>query len=448
MSAATAARSRVWAQCAWVGGELRRGVLIDVADGRFAAVTPDSPCSAGVRRLTGLTLPGFANAHSHAFHRALRGRTHAGRGTFWSWREQMYAVAGRLDPDSYRALARAAYAEMVLAGFSCVGEFHYVHHAPDGRPYGEPNAMSDALLAAAGDAGIRITLLDTCYLAGGIGMPLSPAQQRFGDRDVDAWAQRAAARTTPGNYARLGAAVHSVRAVPRDHIGAVAAWAAGRDAPLHAHASEQRAEVAACREAYGASPVRVLADAGALPARGIAVHAVHVDAADIAVLARSGAGVCICPTTERDLGDGVAPAGAFSAAGVPLSIGTDSHAVVDGLTEVRAMEMDERLIRETRGVLDTGSLLTALTTGGHAALGWDDAGLISVGARADLVTLSLGGVRLAGADDPVAAAVLAGTASDLTDVMVSGREVVREGRHVLVEDLPRALTESIAAVNP
>ena len=230
-------------------------------------------------------LPGFANAHSHAFHRALRGRTHEHGGTFWTWRERMYAVAARLDPDSYLALARAAYAEMALAGVTAVGEFHYLHHGPDGRPYADPNAMGHALAQAAADAGIRLTLLDTCYLTADVdGRPVEGVQRRFSDGTADAWAERVAAlRDGPG--LRIGVAAHSVRAVPRAALPVVAEAAGGR--PLHVHLSEQPAENAACLAAHGLTPTGLLAAEGLLGPATTAVHATHLTGADIALLGSS-----------------------------------------------------------------------------------------------------------------------------------------------------------------
>ena len=207
-----------WAEHAWLPGGAVAGVTLEVADGRFTLVEPGPP-PGGSTRLAGVVLPGFADVHGHAFHRALRGRTHADGGTFWSWREAMYAVAARLDPDSYLELARRTYTELARAGVSTVGEFHYLHHGPGGVPYRDPNAMAEALRQAAADAGVRLTLLDTCYLAGGLSadgyLPLEGVQQRFGDRDADAWAARVAA-LAPSEGMRVGAAVHSVRAVPAD----------------------------------------------------------------------------------------------------------------------------------------------------------------------------------------------------------------------------------------
>ncbi len=242
-----------FAPYAWLGGAVVRDVRIEIEDGRFTAVTPGA-APTGIL-LPGLVLPGLANAHSHVFHRALRGRTHGDRGSFWTWRERMYAVAARLDPDTYLALARAAYAEMALAGVTCVGEFHYLHHPPDGGRYADPNAMSEALIQAAADAGVRLTLLDAGYLAGGLTgnghLDLDATQRRFSDGDADGWATRVGGLVErPG--VRIGAAVHSVRAVPAAALSTVVSVATGR--PLHVHLSEQPAENDACRASYGRTP--------------------------------------------------------------------------------------------------------------------------------------------------------------------------------------------------
>ncbi|MEV8063284.1 formimidoylglutamate deiminase, partial [Streptomyces antimycoticus] len=262
-----------WAEHAWVNGSVRSDVVIvAAANGRIAAVVPDSPRPpAGSVTLRGLTIPGLANAHSHAFHRALRGvvqaESEAGTETagapdsFWTWREVMYGVADRLTPDSYFELARAVYAEMAMAGITCVGEFHYLHHAPGGARYGNPNAMGEALIAAAAEAGIRITLLDTCYLSSGFGAEPGEHQLRFSDGTAEAWAERVSGLKSDGNT-RIGAAIHSVRAVPADQLATVAGWAQERTAPLHVHLSEQTAENDACVEAHGFTPTRLLADHG------------------------------------------------------------------------------------------------------------------------------------------------------------------------------------------
>jgi formiminoglutamate deiminase len=434
-----------WCELAWLGGpRADAGVAVDVEDGRIAAVragTPGPP--AGARRLEGLTLPGLANAHSHAFQRALRGRTQHGSGSFWTWREQMYRVANGLDPESYLALARATYAEMALAGVTAVGEFHYLHHGPGGVPYDDANEMGRALVAAAAEAGIRITLIDCCYLHGGIGkLPAGP-QRRFSDGSASAWAERVEALGEEESV-RIGAAIHSMRAVDPDAAAIVAGWAAERDRPLHAHVSEQPAENRACREAYGRTPTALLAEAGALAARFTAVHATHLDDGDVALLGGAGACCCACPTTERDLADGIGQMRRLAEAGVSLSLGSDSHAVIDLFEEARALELDERLASGARGRHAAAALLRAASEDGHACLGWPDAGRIALGARADLVTVSLAGVRLAGTgpENAVDAVVFAAAAPDVRHVLVDGREIVRDGRHRTI-DVARELHEAV-----
>ena len=431
--------STYWAPYALLPGGPAADVTVLVEDGRFAAVTPGT-APGGAERLPGVLLPGFANGHSHAFHRALRGRTHDGGGTFWTWRDRMYAVAARLDPDSYLALARAAYAEMALAGVTTVGEFHYLHHGPGGRPYADPNAMAEALRQAAADAGVRLTLLDACYLAGGLDArghrPLAGVQERFGDGDADRWAARVAA-LRPSAGMRVGAAVHSVRAVPAVAIEVVATATAG---PLHVHLSEQPAENDACQAYYAGTPTELLDRHGALGPRTTAVHATHLTAGDIATLGRSGTTACLCPTTERDLADGIGPARALADAGSPLALGSDQHAVIDLLEEARALEMHERLASRERGRFTPAELLAALTR--HAALGWD-AGRLAPGAPADLVAVALDSPRTAGcAPDQV---LLAATAADVRTVLVGGEVVVRDGRHRL-GDVGRLLRDAIGAV--
>jgi formiminoglutamate deiminase len=435
-----------YADHAWLGGDgTAAGVVVDVDGERIADVRQGVPAPPpGAVHLRGVTVPGLANAHSHAFHRALRGRTQRERGTFWTWRRQMYAVAARLTPDTYHALARAAYAEMALAGVTCVGEFHYLHHDTGGRPYASPNAMGEALIAAAAEAGIRVTLLDTCYLGGGFGMPLEGPQLRFGDRDAAAWAERAS-EVKGGEHARAGAAIHSVRAVPAEELGAVSGWARERGMPLHFHLSEQVTENEACLSAYGRTPAQLLAEHGALGPLSTAVHATHLTPGDVALLGESRTGVCMCPTTERDLADGIGPARSLADAGAPLSLGSDSNAVVDLLEEARGVELDERLASRRRGHWLAAELLRAATSDGHASLGWPEAGRIAAGATADLVTVSLDSVRTAGAppDALVESLVFAATASDVREVIVAGRRVVSEGRHVLVADVPAALAAAI-----
>ncbi|MFC9429337.1 formimidoylglutamate deiminase [Streptomyces sp. NPDC056987] len=449
-----------WLEHAWLTDgrpHVEPGVAVDVTGGRITAVrTQVTTPPPGATVLRGLTLPGLANAHSHAFHRALRSTVQVGSGTFWTWREIMYGIAAKLTPDSYFALARAVYAEMALAGITSVGEFHYLHHAPGGTPYDQPNAMGEALIAAAAEAGIRITLLDTAYLSSGIarrrgGEPPERHQLRFSDGDATAWAERASALASAvkdSDQALIGAAVHSVRAVPAEQLATVAAWAGEHGAPLHVHLSEQTAENEACLAVHGVTPTRLLADHGVLGPRTTGVHNTHLTDADIALLGTAATGTCMCPTTERDLADGTGPAGLLQRAGSPLSLGSDSHAVIDLFEEARAMELNERLRSRRRGHWTAATLLDAATAGGHAALGRPDAGRIGPGALADLVTIALDSVRTAGTLPRLGAetAVFAASAADVRHTVVGGRHVVRDGAHALIPDVPAALDRSIAAL--
>jgi formiminoglutamate deiminase len=418
---------RWWAAYALLPTGLAQDVTFEVAGGRFIAVTAGT-VPGDAQRLPGVVLPGLANAHSHAFHRALRGRTHGGGGTFWTWRERMYAVAAQLDPDSYLALATAAYAEMVLAGVTAVGEFHYLHHAPGGTPYDDPNAMGEALRQAAAAAGIRLTLLDTCYLAGGLSRaghsPLDDLQRRFGDGQADRWAQRVEGLKDSAGM-RVGVAVHSVRAVPRDQLALVAEAAAGR--PLHVHLSEQPAENQACQDFYGLTPTALLDAEGILGRATTAVHATHLSEGDIAMLGNTHTTACICPTTERDLADGIGPARSLLDAGSPLSLGSDQHAVVDLLEEARALEMHERLGSLRRGRFTPAELLSAATR--HECLGWLDAGRLEAGSRGDLVAVRLDTPRTAGSAP--GQIIFSAGADDVDTVIVDGRTVVAGGRHLL-----------------
>ncbi|WP_427168623.1 formimidoylglutamate deiminase [Streptomyces sp. C1-1] len=437
-----------WLEHAWLGTHVEPGVALSIEDGRITAVRTDTGSPPpGAEILRGLTLPGLANAHSHAFHRALRGTVQVGSGTFWTWREVMYATADKLTPDSYHALARAVYAEMALAGITSVGEFHYLHHAPGGTRYADPNAMGEALVAAAAEAGIRITLLDTAYLSSGFGEAPDTHQLRFSDGTAEAWAERCSV-LKERDHARIGAAVHSVRAVPAGQLATVARWAEERRAPLHVHLSEQTAENDACQAAHGCTPTRLLADHGVLGRRTTGVHNTHLTDEDIALLGGTGTGTCMCPTTERDLADGIGPAPALQAAGSPLCLGSDSHAVIDLFEEARAMELNERLRTRSRGHWTAAALLRAASADGHAALGWEEAGTIEAGALADLTTIALDSVRTAGPLPRLGAetAVFAATAADVRHTIVGGRHVVRDGAHTLVPDVPQALARAIEAL--
>jgi formiminoglutamate deiminase len=441
----TAPSVQYHAQLAWLGGETAEAdVLIEVRDGRFAAVAAGVPRPPGAHRLEGLTMPGLANTHSHVFHRAIRGHSQSGVADFWAWRDLMYGVAGRIDPDQLYALARATYAEMALSGITSVGEFFYLHHDTDGRAYADPNELGHAVVRAAEDAGLRITLLDTCYLQGDVtGKPLDGVQRRFDDGSWEQWAERVD-RLRPTDRFRVGAAIHSVRAVPRSALAPVARFAADRDLPLHVHLSEQPAENAACLDHFGVTPTALLAEAGVWSPRATAVHATHLTDADIATLGGSATSISMCCTTERDLADGVGPAVRLAAAGSPLCVGSDAHMAIDLWEEARAIELDERLVSGRRGNLTVPALARALTEDGAAAIGWD-AGRIAEGALADLVTVRLDSARTAGArlGDALAHVIFAAGACDVTTVVVGGRTVVEDGRHVQVPDVGGELERSI-----
>jgi len=404
---------------ALIDGAVVDDVLVEVSSGviesasanfstaqKFALERP----KVRTRRIGGLTLPGLANCHSHAFHRALRGHTQCERGSFWTWREQMYDVAAELTPDSYYALAVDVYGEMVATGITAVGEFHYLHHQPDGTPYDDPNAMGRALLAAADEVGLRIRLLDTCYLAAGIGREPEGVQRRFSDGDAEAWAERVEAFGDD----RVGAAIHSVRAVPREQMKTIAQWAGDR--PLHLHLSEQVAENEQCLAAYGVTPTRLLADEGVLGSMTSLVHATHLTDDDIALIGGASAFACFCPTTERDLADGIGPSTALDRAGARLTLGSDSHAVIDLFEEMRAVEMHERLATQQRGHWSAAELLDAATVTGHDSLGFGDAGRIAPGQRADFVTIDLDSWRTRGTGATAETAVFAATAADVSEV--------------------------------
>jgi formiminoglutamate deiminase len=334
---------------------------------------------------------------------------------------------------------------MALAGVTVVGEFHYLHHRPGGGAYEDANAMGHVVAQAAADAGVRLTLIDACYLHGGFGEEPAGAQTCFADSTVEAWAARADA-LQPRPLLRIGAAIHSVRAVDPASAEVVAAWARERGAPLHAHVSEQPAENDACLAAHGLTPTAVLERAGALSAGFTAVHATHVSDDDVALLGAAKATCCICPTTERDLADGIAGAARLRAGGARLALGSDSQAVIDLFEEARAVELDERLASGERGRHSAAELLRAATSDGYGCLGWGDGGRIEVGALADLTTVSLDGVRMAGTPGRFAldGVVFAAAAADVSDVMTGGGWIVRNGRHLTVDavaELRAALAE-------
>lgn len=427
---------RFWCERAWVDGGVAAGVAVSCDSEGTITEVASGVDPEGSPVLNGIVFPGFANTHSHAFHRGLRGRGQQ-EGSFWQWREQMYRLANRLDPDLYLSLASAVFAEMALAGFTVVGEFHYLHHRPDGRPYDNQNEMGDVLIEAAKRAGIRLTLLDTCFLTGGIDRPLEAEQTRFSDGDANQWAIRVA-MLEENATTRIGAAIHSVRSVPADQIPAIVEASEGR--PLHVHVSEQPAENDQCHAAYGLTPAGLLAERGVLGPRTTGIHATHLTSYDIELLASSQTTVCMCPTTERDLGDGIGPALALARAGCRLALGTDQHAVVDPFEELRCLETHQRLATLRRGLFGPNVLIEAATTNGHRALGWPANGEIRAGSSCDLVAIDLNSVRTAGTDP--AQVVMAATAADVETVIIGGREIVTDGHHLL-GDVAHLLDEAV-----
>jgi formiminoglutamate deiminase len=427
--------SMYWAEHAQLSEGLARRVRFEVTEGRFGSVRVEADPQPGDERLDGVVLPGFANAHSHVFHRALRGHTQGGRGTFWTWREQMYAVASQLDPDCYLDLARATFVEMALAGMTAVGEFHYLHHGRQGRRYADPNAMGLALIEAAREAGIRITLLDACYLSGGLDAgghrPLEGVQRRFSDGSIAAWAERVAA-LGDSPTARIGSALHSVRAVPESALASVNDLAPPR--PLHVHLSEQPAENQAVQAFYGCTPAELLARHGLLGPETTAVHATHLTGSDLALLGENRTAVCFCPTTERDLADGIGPARALARAGSPLCLGSDQHALIDMFAEIRGLEGHERLLSHERGRFTPVELVTAASAAGYGSLGWDG-GRIAAGALADFVVVAAGSVRTVGSrPDQI---IYSAGAADIRRVVVGGQAIVNDGEHRLGPAAPR-----------
>ncbi len=416
----------LWCEQAWLGGARpEASVLIKVDGESITEVTAGVPAPAGAEILVGLTLPGFANAHSHAFHRRLRGRTHDATGSFWTWREEMYRVAAELDPDTYQALATSVFREMVESGYTAVGEFHYLHHGPDGEPYADPNAMSDAVVAAAEAAGIRLTLIDALYLHGGLDgryLPLEPVQRRFSDGSASAWAERVTGWSTD---ARRAVAVHSVRAVDPEAMKIARQVADQLDVPIHAHVSEQPAENDDCLGYHGCTPVELLADAGLVDENFTAVHATHLTDGDRRILGRARSIACLCTTTERDLADGIGPSTGLVAEGARLAIGSDSHAVIDPFEETRAIELETRMATLTRGNHSVPDLMTAATRNGYASIGWPEGGIVARERLADLVTVDFRSRRLGSTpkEHHLAAVVFAASPDDITSVIVGGRTV-------------------------
>jgi formimidoylglutamate deiminase len=394
-------------------------------------------------------LPGFVNAHSHAFQRLIRGKSESravsGR-DFWSWRGTMYHAASKLDPQQVYDVARMAFLEMVLAGTTTVGEFHYLHNAPDGRPYDDPNLLSKQVIAAAQSVGIRIVLLRTAYLRSGFKLPPDPGQRRFFESS-EAFLENMAAllkeASDDGAQVRFGVAPHSIRAVPLRDLQEIAEWTRANNLPLHTHAAEQVAENAACLREYGVTPVELLAKERLLGPDFTVVHGVHVTSEEIAMLAAAATTVCSCPTTERNLGDGFVPADEMMAAGIRVALGSDSQAQIDPLEDARELEYHLRLQQQKRTILDqvggralAARLFESATLHGAGSL-QVSSGELRPGALADFFTVDLNDVSIAGssAEDLLPIIVFSLNRSAIQDVVVNGRFVLRDQRHGHSEEI-------------
>jgi len=431
--------TRLWARHALLGEGWARDVRLRIGNGRITAL------ERGVARgqediALGVVVPGLGNLHSHAFQRGMAGLAEvagAGADSFWSWRELMYRFLHRLDPDDFQAIAELAYMEMLEAGFTRVGEFHYLHHDPEGRPYANRAEMCARVAAAAQATGIGLSLLPVFYAHSGFGgAPPAPAQARL-LHDLDGFAallEAAAAAITPLGDAVLGIAPHSLRAVTPQQLHALCAMG---DGPLHIHIAEQQAEVEACLAWSGRRPVQWLLEELPVDGRWCLVHATHVQARELASIVASGAVVGLCPITEANLGDGVFPASDFIAAGGRFGVGSDSNVQVDVAAELRLLEYGQRLLARRRNVLapdparSTGRFLfEAALLGGAQALGV--AAGLQPGASADLVELDTAHPALLGrqGDAWLDSWLFAARNGAIRSVWRAGRQVVADGRHL------------------
>ncbi|MGH7764149.1 MAG: formimidoylglutamate deiminase [Candidatus Dormibacteraceae bacterium] len=401
--------SGVWhAEEAWLGHRAEN-VVIRVEGGQIKSIEEGAPVPVGATVLKGWTIPGLANVHSHAFQRLLRGRAERADGDFWQWRQQMYKVASGWTRLDYFDHCRWVFREMLKAGITAVGEFHYLHQLG--------NELGRAVIEAAKKEGVRVTLIDACYLHGGVdGRTPDEVQQTFSDGDAVSWARRMD-ELHDSDGVRIAAAIHSVRAVDSASMRVVASYARERGMPLHLHLAEQPAEVEACQRVERCSPTQLLEREGVLGPDVTAVHAIHCDEADIAILGRHQATICACTTSERDLGDRVGPLRALADAGCPLSVGSDSNAVIDILEEARGFELDQRRDTGRRVLHQPEDLLRAATSNGMRALGWD-AGELRPGGLADFITVA-GDSNL-----DIGYLVFALGARDVTNVVVGGTSVV------------------------
>jgi formimidoylglutamate deiminase len=393
-------------------------------------------------------LPGFVNAHSHSFQRLIRGKSES-RATsgkdFWSWRGTMYHAASQLDLQDVYDVARMAFLEMVLAGTTTAGEFHYLHTAPDGRAYEDPNLLSKQVIAAAQSVGLRIVLLRTAYLRSGFGLPCDPGQTRFFETTQEFLANMSALMREfrDRSIVGFGVAPHSVRAVPLRDLLEIAEWNRTANLPFHMHISEQIAENAASVREYGVTPIELLNRERILSPRFTAVHAIHITPAEISLLADANAAICTCPTTERNLGDGIVPADQIIASGIRIALGSDSQAQIDPLEDARQLDYHLRLEKQQRAILDdiwskplALTLFECATTHGAGSLDVS-AGALTPGEYADFITVDLNDVSIAGAsaEDLLPTLVFSQTRSAVRDVIVNGKNVLGDGNHPLHDEI-------------
>lgn len=443
---------RVHARKALLPDGWQSDVLIDVDDGRIVSATADKAVEEGAHT-TGVALPGLCNAHSHAFQRALAGHTeHRGpndRDNFWTWRDRMYRLAAAVDAEALTAIARQAYSEMVASGYTAVAEFHYLHSEP-GRPPG--TVMFDALRAAAADSGIRMTYVPVLYERGGFDdAPLSEEQRRFAHTTEQFLAHYRKCRDIAGDDLVVGIGAHSLRAVTEASLTAIAAAAEDDKAPMHIHIAEQRLEVEQSLALRHRRPVRWLMERHELNERWCLVHATHIDADEVAALAASGAVVCLCPSTEANLGDGIFPLSAYLKHGGRIAIGSDSHISINPFEELRWLEYGQRLLAEQRniaaiGMRNTGrSLFERAATGGALAAG-TTSGRIAAGHAADLVLLDDTDPMLLGHDTEslLDALVFSGYSLPIERVMVNGEWRVVDGRHVAADQARREFARALS----
>jgi formimidoylglutamate deiminase len=418
-------------------------------------------------------LPGMVNAHSHAFQRVLRGRTEhrtsQQQDSFWTWREMMYSAATRLTPEDIYDASRLAFLEMALNGITAVGEFHYLHHAPDGTPYDDPNLLAKEVVRAAGDVGLRIALLRVAYARSGFQSEPNPRQSRFIEKDhaiylrnleslisdlTEGGGKPPSETADYSSTAWAGLAPHSVRAVPLDYLREVITYANQHDLKVHMHVAEQPAEVSACVEEYRRTPIALLETAGLLSERFTAVHAIHVTPKAIPSFAKTGAMVCACPTTERNLGDGVVPANEYLKHEVPICLGTDSHTQIDLLEDARELEYHLRLQKLERAVLDNqfqvsssksrvgergrlaAQLFDCATINGARSIG-SPGGILEPRNAADFFTVALNDPSIAGAskDDLLSSIVFSLSRAAVREVVVGGKPIVSEGQHLVQEEV-------------